>query len=73
MVHVFDKLESFFISVDQSQGVVLWIHGEELGPGGQQDRNEDLPLTPGMSYLPETDTYLLVLFVGNVAREASKL
>jgi len=30
VVHMFDKFEGFFVSVDEGERIVLWIHCEKL-------------------------------------------
>lgn len=36
MVDMFDEFEGFFVSVDEGEGVVLWVDGQELRRGSRR-------------------------------------
>ena len=71
VIYMFDKFEGFFVSVDEGEGIVLWINCQELKP--KQWWWYSIAHTCTITLYTVIHTHLLILFISNVTREAPKL
>lgn len=72
VVDVFDKLEGLLVSVDEGEGIVLRVDCQKLWGGREESSDDNCQITQRLHFTV-INTHLLILFISNITREATKL
>lgn len=73
VVDVFDKLECLFVSVDECEGIVLWVDSQKLWRKKAMMMTVEATSTHVRLHVTLISTHLLILFISDITCEAAKL